>query len=139
MPATNTSTGAATNSIGIGMDSAVIPLPNRPGLSVVQTVDFFYPLVDDPEQMGRIALANVCSDMYAVGVTRIDKITLIMSVPLDFSARDTSIVVPLMVKGFAAAAAEAGCQIRIGNVAVNPWCIIGGVATACCADDEIIL
>lgn len=127
------------NRIGIGMDSAVIPLLRQPGLSVVQTVDFFYPLVDDPETMGRIALANVCSDMYAVGVTHIDKITVIISVPLEFSDHDTAIVVPLIVKGFAAAAAEAGCQVRIGNVAVNPWCIIGGVATAICADNEIIL
>ena len=33
--------------LGIGMDSCVIPL-RHPGLSLVQTTDFFYPLVDDP-------------------------------------------------------------------------------------------
>ena len=33
--------------VGIGMDSCVIPL-RFPQLSLVQTTDFFYPLVDDP-------------------------------------------------------------------------------------------
>jgi hypothetical protein len=30
------------------MDASVTPLPDQPGLSLVQTTDFFYPLVDDP-------------------------------------------------------------------------------------------
>ena len=33
--------------VGIGMDSCVTPLRHG-GLSLVQTTDFFYPLVDDP-------------------------------------------------------------------------------------------
>jgi selenide,water dikinase len=39
--------------IGIGMDSSVTPLRHG-GLSLVQTTDFFYPLVDDPYMMGKI-------------------------------------------------------------------------------------
>lgn len=35
---------------GIGMDSCVIPLRHG-GLSLVQTTDFFYPLVEDPYMM----------------------------------------------------------------------------------------
>lgn len=38
--------------IGIGMDSSVTPLRHG-GLSLVQTTDFFYPLVDDPYMMGK--------------------------------------------------------------------------------------
>lgn len=37
---------------GIGMDSSVTPLRHG-GLSLVQTTDFFYPLVDDPYMMGK--------------------------------------------------------------------------------------
>lgn len=37
-------------STGIGMDSCVIPLRHG-GLSLVQTTDFFYPLVEDPYMM----------------------------------------------------------------------------------------
>lgn len=35
---------------GIGMDASVTPLRHG-GLSLVQTTDFFYPLVDDPYMM----------------------------------------------------------------------------------------
>ena len=36
---------------------------------VVQTVDFFTPIVDDPYQFGQIAAANSLSDIYAMGAT----------------------------------------------------------------------
>src|SRR5918994_330036 len=37
-----------------------------PDLALVQTVDFFPPLVDDPYTFGRIAAANALSDVYAM-------------------------------------------------------------------------
>ena len=36
-------------------------------LALVQTVDFFAPIVDDPYTFGRIAAANALSDVYAMG------------------------------------------------------------------------
>ena len=36
-------------------------------LAIIQTVDFFTPIVDDPFQFGRIAAANALSDVYAMG------------------------------------------------------------------------
>jgi selenide,water dikinase len=36
-------------------------------LALVQTVDFFTPIVDDPYDFGRIAVANALSDVYAMG------------------------------------------------------------------------
>src|SRR5512132_2297391 len=36
-------------------------------LALVQTVDFFAPIVDDPYAFGRIAAANALSDVYAMG------------------------------------------------------------------------
>ena len=36
-------------------------------LAIVQTVDFFTPIVDDPRDFGRIAAANALSDVYAMG------------------------------------------------------------------------
>ena len=53
--------------IGIGLDSCVIPLRHA-GLNLIQTTDFFYPLIEDPYLMGKIACANVLSDLYAMGV-----------------------------------------------------------------------
>lgn len=36
-------------------------------IALVQTVDFFYPIVDDPRSFGRIAAANSMSDIWAMG------------------------------------------------------------------------
>ena len=38
-------------------------------LAIVQTVDFFTPIVDDPYWFGQIAAANALSDVYAMGGT----------------------------------------------------------------------
>ena len=46
-------------------DAAVIDLGDGRGL--VQTVDFFTPIVDDPYDFGRIAATNALSDVYAMG------------------------------------------------------------------------
>ena len=40
-----------------------------PELAVVQTVDFFTPIVDDPYTFGQIAATNALSDVYAMGGT----------------------------------------------------------------------
>ncbi len=41
----------------------------RDDLAIVQTVDFFTPIVDDPFDWGRISAANSLSDIYAMGAT----------------------------------------------------------------------
>jgi selenide,water dikinase len=48
-----------------GDDAAVFLV--RDDLALVQTVDFFTPIVDDPYDFGRIAAANALSDVYAMG------------------------------------------------------------------------
>lgn len=123
------------------MDCAVIPLARHKEYSLVQTVDFFYPLVDDPETMGRIALANVLSDIYAVGITDIDKIEMLISAPSNMSEKQRDIVVPLIMKGFQRATSGSGCygNVCVKNVIINPWCIVGGIATSLCRKQEIIL
>lgn len=46
-------------------DAGVYKLSDE--LAIVQTVDFFTPIVDDPYQFGQIAVANALSDVYAKG------------------------------------------------------------------------
>ncbi len=46
-------------------DAAIVAFPH--GQALVQTLDFFTPLVDDPYQFGQIAAANALSDVYAMG------------------------------------------------------------------------
>jgi selenide,water dikinase len=51
-------------------------------LALVQTVDFFTPVVDDPYDFGRIAAANALSDVYAMGGTPLTALNLV-AWPLD--------------------------------------------------------
>lgn len=120
------------------MDSAVIPLQRYPNFFLVQTVDFFYPLADDPYLMGKIALANVVSDIYATGVTKIDKIKMILSSPTEFTEQQRDLIIPKVMKGFYDAAKSTDCAVEVQSVTINPWCIIGGVATAVVKEKEII-
>lgn len=121
------------------MDCAVIPLARHKEFSLVQTVDFFYPLVDDPHMMGKIALANVVSDVYAVGVTNFDKLQMLISSPTELTDQQRDIIVPMIIDGFRESAKLAGIRVSVQNIALNPWCIIGGIATSVCKPNEIIM
>ena len=46
-------------------------------LALVQTVDFFTPIVDDPYDFGRIAAANALSDVYAMGARPVTALNLV--------------------------------------------------------------
>ncbi len=48
-----------------------------PDLALVQTVDFFTPIVDDPFTFGQIAVANALSDVYAMGGTPLTAMNLV--------------------------------------------------------------
>ncbi|CAG6020888.1 unnamed protein product [Menidia menidia] len=120
------------------MDSCVVPLRHG-GLSLVQTTDFFYPLVEDPYMMGRIACANVLSDLYAMGITECDNMLMLLSVSQKMNDKDRERVMPLMIRGFRDAAEEGGTSVTGGQTVVNPWIIIGGVASVVCQPNEFIM
>src|SRR5688500_14806593 len=47
------------------------------GLALVQTVDFFAPIVDDPYAFGQVAAANALSDVYAMGGTPLTAMNIV--------------------------------------------------------------
>jgi len=125
--------------LGIGMDASVTPIPEEGDLSLVQTTDFFYPLIDDPYLQGRVACANVLSDLYAMGVVTCHNMLMLLGVSKDFTDEERDVVVPLIMKGFQDTAREAGCLVTGGQTVVNPWCIIGGVASSVCSNKKVIM
>uniref|UniRef100_A0A3B4C8T7 selenide, water dikinase n=1 Tax=Pygocentrus nattereri TaxID=42514 RepID=A0A3B4C8T7_PYGNA len=124
--------------LGIGMDSCVIPLRHG-GLSLIQTTDFFYPLVEDPYMMGRIACANVLSDLYAMGITECDNMLMLLSISQKMNDKEREHVMPLMMRGFRDAAEEGGTSVTGGQTVMNPWIIVGGVATVVCQPNDFIM
>ncbi len=48
-----------------------------PELALVQTIDFFTPIVDDPYSFGQIAAVNALSDVYAMGGRPISSLAMV--------------------------------------------------------------
>ncbi|KAJ1358998.1 putative selenide, water dikinase [Parelaphostrongylus tenuis] len=126
-----------SNEIGIGLDSCVVPLRHK-GLNLVQTTDFFYPLIDDPYLMGRVTCANVLSDLYAMGIVDCDNMLMLLGVAVDLNEQERDIVVSMFIKGFKDAAHSAGTKVRGGQTVRCPWLLLGGVASSVVSDDEVI-
>lgn len=63
------------SSIHNGEDAGVFLL--QEGLALVQTVDFFPPIVDDPYTFGQIAAANAMSDIYAMGAKPLTALNIV--------------------------------------------------------------
>ncbi len=100
-------------------DAGVYRLTNTRAL--VQTVDFFTPIVDDPFAYGQIAAANALSDVYAMGGRPLTALNL-MGIPTDLVPAD---VIATILRGGAAKAKEAGCAILGGHTIRNPEPIYG--------------
>lgn len=80
-------------------------------LALVQTVDFFTPIVDDPYSFGQIAAANAISDIYAMGGT---PLTALNIVAFPITTLDKKILSEIM-RGAADKALEAGVTIVGGH------------------------
>src|SRR5436305_738269 len=65
--------------------------------ALVQTVDFFTPIVDDPFAFGQIAAANALSDVYAMGGRPFTALNL-MAVPTDLVPHD--VIASILRGGF---------------------------------------
>ncbi|HTT64132.1 MAG TPA: selenide, water dikinase SelD, partial [Bryobacteraceae bacterium] len=79
-------------------------------LALVQTVDFFTPIVDDPFTYGAIAAANALSDVYAMGGRPISALSI-----LAYPAKGDLDDLEEILKGGAEKMREAGCAIVGGH------------------------
>jgi selenide, water dikinase len=95
-------------------DAAVVQLTEE--IAIVQTADFFTPIVDDPYLFGRIAATNALSDIYAMGGTPLSALNLV-AFPLETLGAD---VLREILRGGAEAVAEAGASIVGGHSIDDP-------------------
>jgi len=129
----------------IALDCSIRPIRQRPTSGqgqtakqwyTISTTDFFFPLVDSPYLQGRIGAANVLSDLYAQGVGECDFVLMLLAASTQMDANDRKICTNEMVKGFREACA--GIAITGGQTVLNPWPIIGGVATSVVAEGDFL-
>jgi selenide,water dikinase len=86
-----------------------------PDLAIVQTVDFFTPIVDDAWAWGRIAAANALSDIYAMGARPATALNLVgwpRELDLELLGR--------VLEGGADACSEAGASVIGGHSVDDP-------------------
>ena len=93
--------------------------------ALVQTVDFFTPIVDDPFSYGQIAAANSLSDIFAMGGRPLTALNIV-GFPTDLLRPR---VISSILRGGLAKAAEVGCVIIGGHSIRNPEPIYGLAVT----------
>jgi len=93
--------------------------------ALVQTVDFFTPVVDDPEAFGAIAAANALSDVYAMGGRPLTALSIAAFPETDFPVEWAAAI----VRGGAVKLAEAGCALLGGHSVRDPEIKFGYAVT----------
>ncbi len=113
-------------------DAAVFRLDDR--TAIVQTADYFTPIVDNPYDFGQVAAANALSDIYAMGARPLFAINLVGfpvgKIPLSFLVE--------IMKGAMDKAAEAGIAIAGGHTVKDDEPKYGLSVTGIVAPDRIV-
>ena len=81
-----------------------------PEMALVQTVDFFTPIVDDPHTFGQIAAANALSDVYAMGGKPISSLSIV-----GFPEKGDPAILEQIIRGGLAKMTEAKCSVIGGH------------------------
>jgi selenide,water dikinase len=89
-------------------DAAVYRLTDD--LAIVQTVDFFTPILDDPELFGQVAATNALSDVYAMGGRPISALTIVA-----FPVASPPEILEQILRGGLAKMTEANCTVVGGH------------------------
>jgi selenide,water dikinase len=81
-----------------------------PEMALVQTVDFFTPIVDDPYTFGQIAAANALSDVYAMGGKPVSALSIV-----GFPEQGDPPILEQIIRGGLAKMTEAKCSVIGGH------------------------
>jgi selenide, water dikinase len=92
--------------------------------ALVQTVDFFTPIVDDPFLFGQIAAANALSDVYAMGGRPISSLSIV-----GFPEKGDPGILEQIIRGGLAKMSEANCSVIGGHSIRNEDMLFGYAVT----------
>ena len=120
--------------VGLGKadDAAVYRL--TPDLAIVETVDFFPPVVDDPYTWGAVAAANAMSDVYAMGGEVLFALA-VAGFPRDMAKS----IIAEVFRGGAEKVAEAGGVVAGGHTVIDPEPKYGLCVTGRVHPDRILI
>jgi selenide,water dikinase len=101
-------------------------------LALVQTVDFFTPIVDDPYSFGAIAAANALSDVYAMGGRPLTALSI-----LAWPGFENLDDLEAILQGGSAKITEAGCTLVGGHSVTDPELKFGFAITGTVHPDKV--
>lgn len=113
-------------------DAGVIRV--APDLALIQTVDFFTPIVDDPFEYGAIAAANSLSDVYAMGG---EPLTVLNVVGFPRSILGLEVLVAIL-QGGQEVIAESGAALVGGHSVKAPELFYGLSVTGKIHPDDVV-
>jgi selenide, water dikinase len=93
-------------------------------VALVQTVDFFTPIVDDPHLFGQIAAANALSDVYAMGGRPVSSLSIV-----GFPEKGDPAILEQIICGGLAKMGEAKCSVIGGHSIRNEDMLFGYAVT----------
>lgn len=103
-------------------------------IAIIETVDFFPPVVDDPFLFGRIAAVNALSDVYAMGGKPLIALNILCFPTCDYPLE----VVGEILAGGQAACADAGVTIAGGHSIQGPEPVYGLAVTGTVNPREVL-
>jgi selenide,water dikinase len=106
----------------------------RDDLALVQTADFFTPIVDDPYDFGRIAATNALSDVYAMGGRPVSALNLVAWSVQELGAE----MLGEVLRGGSDVASHAGVAIIGGHTIDDPEPKYGLAVTGVVHPDDVI-
>ena len=115
-----------------GDDAGVFRLDD--GTALVQTVDFFTPVVDDPRAFGAIAAANALSDVYAMGGKPLTALAIACFPEKDFPPEWGAAI----FAGGQEKLSEAGCALLGGHTVRDPEIKFGYAVTGVVDPDRML-
>jgi len=105
----------------------------RDGVALVQTVDFFTPVVDEPQLYGRISAINSLNDIYAMGATPLTALSIVC-----YPQREDLNVLSEILYGGQLAMSEAGVVILGGHSIDDAEIKIGYAVTGLINPEHLI-
>jgi selenide,water dikinase len=105
-----------------------------PELALVQTVDFFTPIVDDPYTFGQIAAVNALSDVYAMGGRPVSSLAMVC-----FPEKGDLEVLGQILAGGLSKMIEAGCTVIGGHSVRDEEIKFGYAVTGTIHPDRVLL
>ncbi|MBN2150440.1 MAG: selenide, water dikinase SelD [Candidatus Lokiarchaeota archaeon] len=117
---------------GYGEDASITAMGD--GRYLVQNIDVFTPIVDDPETQGRIAACNVTNDLFACGVLDVTSFLAFLATPCEVPRWALAGI----LNGMQSFLKDLGAAITKGQTIQNPWLLVGGAASGVVEKEHLV-